>query len=169
MNENGLHAAFMREALEMAGEDEREVPVGAVIVHDGRVIARAHNQRETREADPFGHAEMIVMRRAAKLLGRRRLSGCTLYVTLEPCPMCAGAMLLAGLDACYFGAFDPAMGCCGSVYDLSQDIALPRQVPSAGGLMEEESLALLQGFFERKRKAPGHTDGRTDEKSVFTD
>ncbi len=154
MSLSDQHAAFMREALKTAREDEREVPVGAVVVRDGQVIARAHNERETEENDPFGHAEMIAMRRAAKVLGRRRLGDCTLYVTLEPCPMCAGAMLLAELGSCYFAAFDPSMGCCGSVYDLSQDEAFPRRVQSAGGLLEKESELLLRDFFERKRKAP---------------
>ena len=151
---NEQHAAFMREALEAAREDGREVPVGAVVVRDGQVIARAHNQRETAENDPFGHAEIIAMRQAARVLGKRRLSDCTLYVTLEPCPMCAGAMLQAELGGCVFAAFDPSMGCCGSVYDLSQDKAFPRQVPSAGGLLEEESEQLLQQFFKDKRNAP---------------
>ena len=153
MSANDQHAAFMREALNVAQEDGREIPVGAVIVRDGQVIARAHNQRETEENDPFGHAEMIAMRRAARLLGRRRLSDCTMYVTLEPCPMCAGAMLQAELGACYFAAFDPSMGCCGSVYDLSQEEAFPRRLPPAGGLMEEEAQNLLKAFFAQKRNA----------------
>ena len=153
MSGNEVHFAFMREALKTAAEDGREVPVGAVIVRDGQVIARAHNHRETEECDPFGHAEMIAMRQAARLLGRRRLHDCTMYVTLEPCPMCAGAMLQAELKACYFAAFDPQMGCCGSVYDLTQDEAFPRHVETAGGLMEEEARELLQAFFAQKRNA----------------
>ena len=153
MSGNEVHFVFMREALKTAAEDGREVPVGAVIVRDGQVIARAHNRRETEECDPFGHAEMIAMRQAAKVLGQRRLHDCTMYVTLEPCPMCAGAMLQAELKACYFAAFDPQMGCCGSVYDLTQDEAFPRHVETAGGLMEEEARELLQDFFAKKRNA----------------
>lgn len=153
MSGNERHAALMREALKTAAEDPREVPVGAVIVRDGQVIARAHNQRENAACDPFGHAEIIAMRQAAKALGRRRLSDCTMYVTLEPCPMCAGAMMQAELKACYFAAFDPSMGCCGSVYDLTQDEAFPRRVPTAGGLLEEEAREQLQAFFAQKRSA----------------
>ena len=160
---------FMREALKTAREDPEEVPVGAVVVRDGQIIARAHNQRETEEQDPFGHAEMIAMRRAAKVLGRRRLTDCTLYVTLEPCPMCAGAMLQAELGACFFAAFDPSMGCCGSVYDLTQDEAFPRRVPSAGGLLEEEAGEMLRSFFDQKRNASSpEGEGKREEPGNVT-
>ena len=127
-----------------------DVPVGAVIVHGGEVVARAHNEREAK-GDPIAHAELLAMQRAAAALGRRRLEGCTMYVTLEPCPMCAGAVALSGLDAVYFGAYDPRMGCAGSVYDLPGDPAFSAGVPCMGGLLEAECAALLRGFFAPKR------------------
>ncbi len=167
MSDNRKHQAYLEEALREAAKAPDEVPVGAVIVQNGRIIARAHNQREGADADPFGHAEIIAMRQAAGKLGRRRLSDCTLYVTLEPCPMCAGAMLLAELGGCFFSAFDPVMGCCGSVYDLSQDPAFPRHVPTAGGLLAAEAEAQLRAFFDAKRKAPA--ENKTPEQENGTD
>lgn len=140
---------YMRLALEEAGRDENEVPVGAVVVKNGQVIARAHNERG--ESRPFAHAEMLAMERACRALGVRRLHGCTLYVTLEPCPMCAGALMLAEVDACVYGAEDPAQGCCGSVYALPEDPAFFRRVPCAGGVLREECAAPLRLFFEKKR------------------
>ena len=140
---------YMREALREAVQDENEVPVGAVVVRNGQVIARAHNERgETR---PFAHAEMLAMERACQALGTRRLHGCTLYVTLEPCPMCAGALMLAEMDGCVYGAEDPAQGCCGSVYTLPQDPAFFHRVPCAGGVLREACAAPLRRFFEKKR------------------
>lgn len=141
----------MRLALEEARRDEQEVPVGAVIVQDGEVIARAHNARETEPPDPLGHAEVLALRKAAQALGTRRLKDCVLYVTLEPCPMCAGAMIQAGLSACYFAAYDPEQGCCGSVYDLPQDPAFTHRVKTAGGYLKEEAEAQLKAFFNKKR------------------
>ena len=139
----------MRQALLEAAKDENEVPVGAVVVFEGKIIARAHNERET--AGPFAHAEMLAMQRAAEALGRRRLHGCTLYVTLEPCPMCAGAMIMAELEACVFGAWDQRQGCCGSVYTLPQDPAFYHAVRCAGGVLEKECAAMLRAYFEKKR------------------
>lgn len=141
----------MRLALEEARRDEQEVPVGAVIVRDGEVIARAHNARETEPPDPLGHAEVLALRKAAQALGTRRLRDCVLYVTLEPCPMCAGAIIQAGLSACYFAAYDPEQGCCGSVYDLPQDPAFTHRVKTAGGYLKEEAEAQLKAFFNKKR------------------
>ena len=142
----------MRMALDEArlAQLDGDVPVGAVIVHEGQAIARAHNEREAKD-DPIAHAELLAMQRAAAALGRRRLEGCTMYVTLEPCPMCAGAVALSGLDAVYFGAYDPRMGCAGSVYDLPGDPAFSAGVPCMGGLLEAECAALLRGFFAPKR------------------
>ena len=140
---------YMRQALLEAAKDENEVPVGAVVVFEGKIIARAHNERET--AGPFAHAEMLAMQRAAEELGRRRLHGCTLYVTLEPCPMCAGAMIMAELEACVFGAWDQRQGCCGSVYTLPQDPAFYHAVRCAGGVLEKECAAMLRAYFEKKR------------------
>ena len=143
---------FMEEALREAAADENEVPVGAVVVYQGRVVARAHNEREANH--PFAHAEMLAMERACNALGKRRLHGCTLYVTLEPCPMCAGALMMAELDGCVFGAYDPRQGCCGSVYALPQDPAFLHRVSCAGGVLEEQCATLLRRFFEEKRSTP---------------
>ena len=142
----------MRMALDEArlAQLDGDVPVGAVIVRGGQVVARAHNEREAC-GDPIAHAELLAMQRAAAALGRRRLEGCTMYVTLEPCPRCAGAVALSGLDAVYFGAYDPRMGCAGSVYDLPGDPAFSAGVPCMGGLLEAECAALLRGFFAPKR------------------
>lgn len=144
--------AFMREALREAEKDESEVPVGAVVVRNGQVIARAHNEREG--GSPFAHAEMLAMERACRAIGSRRLRGCTLYVTLEPCPMCAGGLMMAEIDACVFGAYDPRQGCCGSVYTLPQDPSFFHHVSCAGGVLEEECRALLLRFFAGRRSAP---------------
>ena len=104
------HERWMKEALREAAADPREVPVGAAVVKDGRLIALARNERES--GDPTAHAEVLALRRAAEKLGTRRLSGCTLYVTLEPCPMCAGAAVMAEVSAVVFGAEDERQGCC---------------------------------------------------------
>ncbi len=143
------HEAFMLEALLEAEKDENEVPVGAVVVYEGRVIARAHNEREGNH--PFAHAEMLAMERACQTLGTRRLHGCALYVTLEPCPMCAGALMMAEVSQCVFGAYDPRQGCCGSVYMLPEDPAFLHRVPCAGGVLEQSCKELLNGFFQKMR------------------
>jgi len=147
------HEAMMRLALEEAQKafDQNEIPVGAVIVRNGEVIAAAHNLRETTN-DPTAHAEVLAIREAAKKLGSRRLNGCTLYVTLEPCPMCAGAMVMAGLDSCYFGAKDERQGCAESVYALTMDPAFFHRLPCIGGLMEEEAAEMLRRFFLQRRE-----------------
>lgn len=144
--------SMMEAALEEAriAMREGEIPVGAVLVKDGRILARAHNRREALH-DPTAHAEMLCMREAAAALGDWRLRGCTLYVTLEPCPMCAGAMLMSQLSRCVFGAYDERQGCCGSVYDLPGDPALQGSTRWQGGVGLEESAQLLQGFFQRRR------------------
>ena len=144
--------SMMEAALEEARSAMREgeIPVGAVLVKDGRILARAHNRREALH-DPTAHAEMLCMREAAAALGDWRLRGCTLYVTLEPCPMCAGAMLMSQLSRCVFGAYDERQGCCGSVYDLPGDPALQGSTRWQGGVGLEESAQLLQGFFQRRR------------------
>ena len=142
----------MRAALDeaAAAKAEGEIPVGAVVVCDGEIIASAHNERE-REIDPTAHAEVLALRRAAKRLGRRRLDGCTLYVTLEPCPMCAGAIVMAGVDAVYYGAADARAGCAGSVYALPEDPAFGKKIPCMGGMMAQRCTEILDGFFEERR------------------
>lgn len=146
------HEAYMRLALEEArlAKAAGEVPVGAVMVHGGKIIAAYHNLRET-TCDPTAHAELLAMREAARVLSTRRLSGCTLYVTLEPCPMCAGAIVMAQVDNCFFAAFDARQGCCGSVYDIPQDPAFSHRTRIVGGILEEEAKALLQEFFNTRR------------------
>ena len=147
-----MHEKMMREALEQAKLAMLcgDVPVGAVLVHEGSVIASAHNEREG-TGDPTAHAEVLAIRRAAEVLGRRRLEGCTLYVTLEPCPMCAGAIVMSGIDQVYFGAYEPRMGCAGSVYALPEDMALGTHIACMGGLCEEECAVLLSVFFASRR------------------
>ena len=142
----------MREALKLAREAQMagEVPVGAVVVCKEKIIARARNERET-SGDPTAHAEVLALRRAAEALGTRRLEGCTLYVTLEPCPMCAGAIVMAGIDAVFFGAYDPRCGCAGSLYDLPEDASFGRVLPCSGGLLEAECRLALNAFFDLRR------------------
>jgi tRNA(adenine34) deaminase len=146
------HRHFMEQALEQARAAERigEVPVGSVVVKDDRIVAIGHNLRE-RDQDPTAHAELLAMREAAQALGSWRLEGCTVYVTLEPCAMCAGAMVLARVKTCVFGATDPRGGFLGTLGDLSQVPALNHHFQVEGGVMAEESSALLKGFFQRIR------------------
>ena len=146
------HESMMLQALVEAEKafEKGEIPVGAVIEKDGQIIARAHNLRET-TGDPTAHAEVLCIREAAKALGDRRLSGCTLYVTLEPCPMCAGAMVMSSLERCYFAARDERQGCCESVYALTNDPAFYHRLPCVGGLLEAEASGLLKRFFEQRR------------------
>lgn len=142
----------MCEALKLAREAQMagEVPVGAVVVCKEKIIACARNERET-SGDPTAHAEVLALRRAAEALGTRRLEGCTLYVTLEPCPMCAGAIVMAGIDAVFFGAYDPRCGCAGSLYDLPEDASFGRVIPCSGGLLEAECRLALNAFFDLRR------------------
>jgi len=146
--------AGMKRAIEEAWRayENGEVPVGAAIFHEGQLIAAAGNERE-KQTDPTAHAELLAIRRAASVLGRRRLTGCTLYVTLEPCPMCAGAAMLAGLDRILFGAPDPKGGCCGSVYAIPEDPVFPHFCLCDGPFMEKECKSVLDRFFTEKRKA----------------
>lgn len=143
---------MMRFALEEAriAFAEGEIPVGAVVADGERVLARAHNRRET-DADPCAHAEILALRKAAAQLGRWRLQGLTLYVTLEPCPMCAGAAEMSGLARVVYGAKDAQYGCCGSVYRLTEDPAFPTYCPADGGVLADECAALVKQFFQNRR------------------
>ena len=143
---------WMREALRLAEAalDHDEVPVGCVIVHEGRAIGRAHNQRETLR-DPTAHAEMIAITQAAEALDTWRLGGCTLYVTLEPCAMCAGAMVLARIDRLVYGAADPKAGAVASVFRLLDEDRLNHRVAVTAAVMAEECGAVLSEFFRSKR------------------
>ena len=127
-----------------------EVPIGAVIVHDGAIIARGQN-RVLRDIDPTAHAEIVAMRAAAQALGNYRLTGCTLYVTLEPCAMCAGAMIHARLDRLVFAAADPKAGACGSVLAVLNHPQLNHQMQVEQGIAAEESAELLRSFFRERR------------------
>ena len=142
----------MRVALDEAAlaAQAGEVPIGAVVVFEGRVIARAHNRREL-DKDPSAHAEFLALLEAARILGRWRLTGCTVYVTLEPCLMCAGLMVNSRIDRCVFGAPDPKGGAVGSLYDLSRDNRLNHGFEVTSGVLQDECSKLLQGFFSQLR------------------
>jgi len=147
-------ARAIAEARKAEGKDE--VPIGCVIVRDGRIIARGHNLRETAQ-DPAAHAELIAIRKAARKLGSWRLLDCTLYVTLEPCTMCMGAIILSRIPTVVFGCYDPKGGAAGSLYDLSNDPRLNHQVALMPRVLEAECSGLLSSFFAalraRKRAA----------------
>ena len=147
-------ADFMQLALDQAvlAREMGEVPIGAVVVCDGQVVASGYNRREI-DHDPAGHAELIAMRQAAKALQRWRLTGCTVYVTLEPCPMCAGLMHQARIDRCVFAAPDPKAGALGSLYDLHDDERLNHRFEVTNGVLQAESADMLRAFFQQLRGA----------------
>ena len=143
---------YMKEALreaEIAGS-LGEVPIGAVIVRDGEIIARGHNLTETTH-DPTAHAEMIAIRQAAQKLGGWRLPGCEMYVTCEPCTMCAGALVWSRMEKLHIATMDPKAGACGSVYDVVRDRRLNHCVELETGMMAEEASTLLKSFFSELR------------------
>jgi tRNA(adenine34) deaminase len=142
----------MRLALAEARQafDEGEVPIGAVVVHQDRVIAAAHNQREALR-DPTAHAEMVAITQAAEALGSWRLLDCTLYVTLEPCPMCAGAIVQARMPTAVYGTTDPKAGACHTLYQITADARLNHQAAVIGGVLADECRAILQEFFLQQR------------------
>ncbi len=144
----------MREAIAEARKAEAigEVPVGAVIVHQERIIARAHNLRESTQ-DPLAHAEALALREAARQRSGWRLDGCTIFVTLEPCPMCAGALVNSRIDRLVFGAWDPKAGYCGSLENLLADSRLNHRVEIREGVLERECAEILKAFFSRLREA----------------
>ena len=143
----------MKQALIQADKafKSEEIPVGAVVIKEDKVIGRAYNQREQLN-DPTAHAEIIAITAAANTLGDWRLNGCTLYVTKEPCSMCAGAIINARLDMIVFGCYDEAEGCCGSLYQLCGDPRFKTKISVMGGVMENQSLSLLKEFFNSRRK-----------------
>lgn len=151
--------AALREARAAAEADE--VPVGCVIVHDGAIIGRGHNQVETLQ-DATAHAEIVAIGAASNALQSRHLSECTLYVTLEPCAMCAGAMVLARVGRLVYGAADPKAGACGSVLDVIHERRLNHRVEATAGVMADDCSSILKSFFARKRREaaekiePGH-------------
>jgi tRNA(adenine34) deaminase len=147
------HNSWMKEAIREAERAKAvdEVPIGAVIVHNGEIIGRGHNLRETTH-DPTAHAEILAMRQASEHLQAWRLLDCTLYVTLEPCPMCAGAMVQARLPRLVYGTIDPKAGCAGTLMNLLQEQRFNHQVEVIAGVMQEECAALLTGFFRKLRR-----------------
>jgi tRNA(adenine34) deaminase len=147
------HERFMELALAEAEQAlrEDEVPIGAVVVHQGRVIASAHNQRETLR-DPTAHAEMIAITQAADALGSWRLEDCALYVTLEPCPMCAGAILQARIATVVYGAGDPKAGAVDTLYQLLRDPRLNHRVETVSGVLANRCGEILSRFFQQQRR-----------------
>lgn len=148
-------SVYMRAALDEAAKSAGigEVPIGAVLVHEEKIIARSHNHRETWQ-DPTAHAEMIVIREAAKALGGWRLIDTTLFVTLEPCAMCLGAIILARIPRLVFGARDPKAGACGSVLDFARDPRLNHRIDVMEGMLADDSQRMLTQFF-RELRTPG--------------
>jgi tRNA(adenine34) deaminase len=130
-----------------------EVPIGAVVVLGGEAVGRGHNRREI-DGDPLAHAEILAIRQAAGAIGGWRLSGCTMYVTLEPCAMCAGALVNSRVERLVYGAPDPKAGYCGTLGDLVQDPRLNHRLEVTAGVLEGESAALLRGFFASLRRRP---------------
>ncbi len=156
-----LDLYFMRKALALAQRARalNEVPIGAVVVDEnGEIIGEGYNQ-PIRLCDPTAHAEILALRAAAQKKGNYRLLGCTLYVTLEPCPMCAGALVYARLKRVVFGAYDLKSGACGSLFTIVQDTRLNHQLQVQGGVLEEEARALLQKFFQSRRRGARAVEG----------
>ena len=151
-DERAQDLTFMRMALEEAARAPAvgEVPIAALIVQGNQVLAQAHNYRELWQ-DPTAHAEVIAIRAAASTLGTWRLIDTTLYVTVEPCAMCIGAIILARIHRVVFGAWDPKAGACGSLFDLTNEPRLNHRVEVLGGLLEQESQTLMQHFFRQLR------------------
>lgn len=148
-----MNEFFMQEALKEAAKamELKEVPIGAVVVKDGEIIARGYNLRETSK-DPTAHAEIIAIREAARVLGGWRLHGCDLYVTIEPCPMCAGAILMARIDRLIVGAMDPKAGAAGSLLNIPEDERFNHQTEVVSGVLEEACSEMMKSFFRELRK-----------------
>jgi tRNA(adenine34) deaminase len=143
-----MHMALAEAA---AAADEGEVPIGAVVTCRGELVSRAHNRREL-DRDPSAHAEFRAMEAAARALDRWRLTGCTVYVTLEPCLMCAGLMVNSRIDRCVYGASDPKAGALGTLYDVSHDPRLNHEFEVVPGVLADESAELLRDFFRARRR-----------------
>ncbi|HPM23993.1 MAG TPA: tRNA adenosine(34) deaminase TadA [Phycisphaerae bacterium] len=153
LHQDEIDRRYMQQAVELARKalDSEDVPIGAVVVHEDHIIGRGYNQRE-KLRDPTAHAEMLAITAAAEYLGQWRLDDCTLYVTLEPCAMCAGALVLARLQRLVYGATDPKAGACGSVFDIVRDPRLNHQVETIGGVLTEPAAELLRDFFRHRRE-----------------
>lgn len=150
MNKND--AFFMQEALKCAQKAfiSQEVPVGALIVKDGKIISKGYN-KSVKSSDTTAHAEIIAIRKACKKLKNYRLNGCTIYVTIEPCAMCAGALIWARVNRIVFGAYDAKAGACGSVFNIVSEKKLNHKIEVYGGLLEEECATIIKEFFKSKR------------------
>ncbi len=150
---NQIDERFMRMAIEQAmiAQDNGDVPIGAVIVYKNQIIAKAYNQREQLQ-DPTAHAEIIALTQAAAALENWHLYDCTMYVTLEPCPMCAGALVLSRMDRLVYGCDDPKTGACKSLYNIVQDKRLNHRLEVTSGVLEEQCRKQLQSFFARRRQ-----------------
>src|ERR671936_3035341 len=148
-----MDETWMAEALAEARKAaaDGEVPIGAVVVHDGRIVGRGRNARETRR-DPTAHAEVLALQEAARALGRWRLTGATMYATLEPCPMCAGALVNARIDRLVYGVADPKAGAVDTLFDVVRDARLNHRIAVTSGVLAQECGAVLQEFFRQRRK-----------------
>ncbi|MBI2429626.1 MAG: nucleoside deaminase [Ignavibacteriales bacterium] len=157
-----IHERWMALALKEAvrAYDDDEVPVGAVIIHKNIVIAKGYNQVE-KMRDPTAHAEMLALTAAAAHLENKFLKDCVLYVTMEPCPMCAGAIVLSRIPTIVFGCYDPKMGASGSVLNITENKKLNHHVHVVGGVMDAECGSLVKEFFEKKRKKENHKDTKS--------
>ena len=151
-NKSTVDEQCMRIAIDQAkiAKENGDVPIGAVIVHNNQIIAKAYNQREQLQ-DPTAHAEIIALTQAAAVLETWRLNGCTMYVTLEPCPMCAGALVLARIDRLVYGCDDPKTGAVKSLYNITQDSRLNHRLEVTSGVLSDECSQILQEFFEKHR------------------
>ena len=153
LHQDEIDRRYMQEVLELARKSlaAEDVPVGALVVYQDRVIGRGFNQREKLQ-DPTAHAEMLALTAAAEYIGHWRLEDCTLYATLEPCAMCAGALVQARVRRLVYGASDPKAGACGTLYEITQDSRLNHQVETVAGVLAEPCAELLQAFFRRRRE-----------------
>lgn len=149
---NSLVEKFMKEALKEARKayDKGEIPVGAVVVCNGKVVARGHNKR-AQSGDIFSHAEVVALKKASKKIGDWRLNDCDLFVTLEPCAMCAGAAVNARIRKIYFGAYDEKSGCCGGAADITKIFMPNHKTEAEGGILKQECSLLLKDFFAKRR------------------
>ena len=153
LHQDEIDRRYMQEAIELARKalESEDVPIGALVVYRGRVIGRGYNQREKLQ-DPTAHAEMLALTAAAEYIGHWRLENCTVYVTLEPCPMCAGALVLARVERLGYGAADEKAGACGSLYPIKQDPRVNHRVETVAGVLAGAAVELLQAFFRRRRE-----------------
>ena len=147
------HSSWMKKALIQAEKafESKEIPIGAIVVQNDKIIGRGYNQREQLN-DPTAHAEIIAITAAANTIGDWRLNKCILYVTKEPCPMCAGAIINSRIKMVVFGTYDEENGCCGSLYQLCGDPRFKTEIAVKGGILEEESLTIIQNFYKVIRK-----------------